>query len=81
MGPYKHGTPHLVQEGLGFARLPQGRRPQAVRLRPGPTVSVVVAWRTGNSSPLVRSFGALARQCVAPPAIRKDVTVSDRWAQ
>jgi LysR family transcriptional regulator, hca operon transcriptional activator len=73
------GHLHLVQEGLGFALLPDSvgaLLPPGVVLKPlacdpVPTVSVVVAWRSGNSSPLVRSFVALARQCVTPPAIRK----------
>jgi DNA-binding transcriptional LysR family regulator len=73
------GHLHLVQEGLGFALLPDSvgaLLPPGVVLKPlacdpVPTVSIVVAWRTGNSSPLVRSFVALARQCVMPPAVRQ----------
>jgi len=36
---------------------------------PVPTVSIVVAWKSGNASPLVRVFVDLVRQSVS---IRKD---------
>jgi hypothetical protein len=35
-----------------------------------PTVSIVVAWKAGNASPLVRVFVDLVRQAIS---IRKDV--------
>jgi hypothetical protein len=60
-----------VQEGLGFALLPDSMGallPPGVVVKPlecdpVPTVSIVVAWRTGNASPLVRAFVDLVRQC------------------
>jgi LysR family hca operon transcriptional activator len=63
----------LVQEGLGFGLLPESicsLLPQGVTFRPldckpPPTVSVVVAWKTGNGSRLVREFVDLARRCCA----------------
>jgi LysR family hca operon transcriptional activator len=65
------GHLQLVQEGLGFALLPDSvgtLLPPGVILKPlacdpVPTVSIVAAWRTGNSSPLVRALVALVRQC------------------
>jgi DNA-binding transcriptional LysR family regulator len=65
------GHLQLVQEGMGFAVLPDSISallPQGVTFRPlevdpAPSVSVVVAWRTGNSSRLVREFVSLARRC------------------
>ena len=65
------GHLRLVQEGLGFALLPDSMGallPPGVVLKllecdPVPTVSVVVAWKSGNTSPLVRAFVDLARQC------------------
>lgn len=66
------GHLRLVQEGLGFALLPDSmsallpsgvvRKP--LKCNPVPTVSVVVAWKAGNPSPLVSSFVDLVRQCV-----------------
>lgn len=73
------GHLQLVQEGLGFALLPESvgsLLPPGVVLKPlagdpVPNVSIVVAWKTGNSSPLVRSFVELARQsCGAQAAPR-----------
>jgi LysR family hca operon transcriptional activator len=65
----------LVQEGLGFALLPDSLSallPPGVTFRPldcnpVPTVSVLVAWKSGNDSRLVRAFVELAcRACNAP---------------
>lgn len=61
----------LVQEGLGFALLPDSicaLLPQGVTYRPldcspAPAVSIVVAWKSGNGSRLVREFAELARRC------------------
>jgi LysR family hca operon transcriptional activator len=72
------GHLQLVQEGLGFALLPDSvgaLLPPGVVLKPLaheplPTVSIVVAWRAGNASPLVRAFVDLVRQAVP---VRKDV--------
>jgi LysR family hca operon transcriptional activator len=72
------GHLQLVQEGLGFALLPDsvgGLLPPGVVLKPlahdpVPTVSIVVAWKAGNASPLVRTFVDLVRQSTP---IRKDV--------
>lgn len=65
------GHLQLVQEGLGFALLPDSVSsllPPGVVVKPldydpAPTVSVVVAWRTGNGSPLVKSFVDLVEKC------------------
>lgn len=65
------GHLQLVQEGMGFALLPDSISallPQGVTFRPldvdpAPSVSVVVAWRSGNSSRLVREFVSLSRRC------------------
>ena len=73
------GHLQLVQEGLGFALLPDSVSallPPGVIVKPldhdpVPTVSIVVAWKAGDTSPLVRTFIDLVRQ--ATPA-RKDVT-------
>jgi DNA-binding transcriptional LysR family regulator len=72
------GHLQLVQEGLGFALLPDSvgaLLPPGVILKPlaydpVPTVSIVVAWKAGNASPLVRVFVDLVRQSMS---IRKDV--------
>jgi DNA-binding transcriptional LysR family regulator len=64
------GHLQLVQEGLGFALLPDSvgsLLPPGVIVKPLaydplPSVSIVVAWRAGNVSPLVRAFVDLARQ-------------------
>ncbi|HET9267604.1 MAG TPA: LysR substrate-binding domain-containing protein [Vicinamibacterales bacterium] len=72
------GHLQLVQEGLGFALLPDSvgaLLPPGVVLKPLdhhpiPTVSIVAAWKAGNASPLVRTFVDLVRQSV--PA-RQDV--------
>lgn len=61
----------LVQEGLGFALLPDSigaLLPQGVTFRSldcddAPTVSVVAAWKSGNASRIVREFIELARRC------------------
>jgi DNA-binding transcriptional LysR family regulator len=65
------GHLRLVQEGLGVALLPESMGallPAGVVLKPlacepEPTVSVVLALRAGNTSPLVRAFADLALQC------------------
>jgi LysR family hca operon transcriptional activator len=65
------GHLQLVQEGLGFALLPDSIAavlPPGVTFRPldvdpAPDVSVVIAWKSGNSSRLVREFVDLARRC------------------
>lgn len=66
----------LVQEGLGFALLPESITallPPGVTFRPldcdpVPTVSVLLAWKAGNGSKLVRELVELARRCVAGAA-------------
>ena len=65
----------LVQEGLGFALLPDSISallPPGVTFRPLdcepiPTVSVLVAWKAGNASRLVRELVELARRCAGVP--------------
>lgn len=72
------GHLQLVQEGLGFALLPESLNallPNGVTFRPldcdpAPTVSIICAWKQGNNSRLVREFVRLVRQACAP---RKDV--------
>jgi DNA-binding transcriptional LysR family regulator len=69
----------LVQEGLGFALLPDSISallPPGVTFRPldcepVPTVSLVVAWKSGNGSRLVRELVELARRSSRAP---KDVS-------
>jgi LysR family hca operon transcriptional activator len=68
----------LVQEGLGFALLPDSISsllPPGVTFRPldcdpVPTVSLLVVWKSGNSSRLVRELVELAWRCSGAP---KDV--------
>ena len=69
------GHLQLVQEGLGFALLPESVSsllPPGVVVKPlagepAPMVSIVIAWKSGNSSPLVRAFVQLTlRSCRAP---------------
>jgi LysR family hca operon transcriptional activator len=63
------GHLRLVQEGLGFALLSDSMGaflPPGVVVKPlecdsPPTVSIVVAWKSGNTSPLVRAFVELVR--------------------
>lgn len=65
------GHLQMVQEGLGFALLPDSigaLLPQGVTFRPldcdpQPAVTVVLAWKRGNASRLVREFVQLARRC------------------
>src|SRR5678815_1341998 len=65
------GHLRLVQEGLGFALLPDsmgallppGVVMKALECNPVPTVSIAVAWKSGNTSPLVRAFVDLVRKC------------------
>jgi DNA-binding transcriptional LysR family regulator len=64
------GHLQLVQEGLGFALLPESvgaLLPPGVVFKPFtadpvPTVSIVIAWKSGNTSPLVRAFVDLVRK-------------------
>ena len=73
------GHLQLVQEGFGFALLPDSvgaLLPPGVVLKPlahdpVPTVSIVIAWKAGNPSPLVRTFVDLVQQSVPDG---KDVT-------
>jgi len=73
------GHLQMVQEGLGFALLPESVTsllPPGVVFKPlaydqVPTVSIVAAWRAGNSSPLVRAFVELARQACGQPQRRR----------
>jgi DNA-binding transcriptional LysR family regulator len=68
----------LVQEGLGFALLPDSLSallPPGVTFRPLdcepiPTVSLLAAWKSGNGSRLVRELVELARRSSGAP---KDV--------
>jgi LysR family hca operon transcriptional activator len=67
------GHLQLVQEGLGFALLPDSigaLLPPGVTFRPldcepVPSVSVLIAWKSGNGSKLVRELVDLARSCCA----------------
>jgi len=66
------GHLRLVQEGLGFALLPDsmgallppGVVVKELKCDPAPTVSIVVAWKMGNTSPLVSAFVDLVHHCV-----------------
>lgn len=70
------GHLQMVQEGLGFALLPEsisallppGVTSKPLEHDPTPEVSIVMAWKRGNTSRLVREFVALARQCAAQPS-------------
>jgi LysR family hca operon transcriptional activator len=72
------GHLRLVQEGLGFALLPDsmgallppGVVAKPLKYVPAPTVSIVVAWKMGNTSPLVSAFVDLVHHSVGNP---KDV--------
>jgi LysR family hca operon transcriptional activator len=65
------GHLQMVQEGRGFALLPDSIAellPPGVTFKPldcdpVPRVSIVVAWKRGNTSRLVRGFVELARRC------------------
>lgn len=67
------GHLQLVQAGLGFALLPDsvgallppGVVVKPLASEPVPTVSIVVAWKRGNGSPLVRAFLDLVRQAAS----------------
>jgi LysR family hca operon transcriptional activator len=69
------GHLQLVQEGLGFALLPDSiiaLLPPGVTFRPLdcdpiPTVSVLVAWKSGNHSRLLREFVELVCRCCSAP--------------
>ena len=73
------GHLRLVQEGLGFALLPDSMGallPPGVVMKPlecdpVPTVSIAVAWKSGNTSPLVRAFVDLVRKCCGPRVARR----------
>jgi LysR family hca operon transcriptional activator len=64
------GHLQLVQEGLGFALLPDsvgsvlppGVVLKPLAMNPTPMVSIAVAWKNGNTSPLVRAFVDLVRE-------------------
>ena len=68
------GHLQLVQEGHGFALLPDSVSallPPGVTFRPlahdpVPTVPILVAWKSGNDSRLVREFVDLARRVSTP---------------
>ena len=68
----------LVQDGLGYALLPDSvgaLLPPGVVLKPlasnpAPTVSVAVAWKSGQVPPLVRAFVDVVRECCG---VSKDV--------
>jgi LysR family hca operon transcriptional activator len=72
------GHLQLVQEGLGFALLPDSMNallPPGVTFRPldcdpVPTVSIVVAFRRGNASRLLREFVGLLRERFPLPSRR-----------
>jgi LysR family hca operon transcriptional activator len=67
------GALQLVQEGHGFALLPESFEallPYGVVVRtldtdPEPTVSLEIAWKAGNTSRVVGEFVKLVRQCCA----------------
>jgi LysR family hca operon transcriptional activator len=67
------GHLQMVQEGLGFALLPDSicaLLPPGVTFRPldcdpAPSVLIVAAWKRGNASRLVREFVELARRACA----------------
>ncbi len=67
----------LVQEGLGFALLPDSLGallPAGVTFRPlqgetVPTVSLLAAWKAGNTSRLVRQLVQLACRCRDAPRL------------
>jgi len=74
------GHLQLVQEGLGFALLPESvgsLLPPGVVVKPlagnpVPMVSIVIAWKSGNTSPLVRAFVDLARKSCGGPGVAAD---------
>ena len=69
------GHLRLVQEGLGFALLPDSMGallPPGVVMKPlqcdpVPTVSIAVAWKAGQVPPLVRAFVDVVRECCGAP--------------
>ena len=71
------GHLQLVQEGVGFALLPDsisallppGVTSRPLDCTPVPTVSVQIAWKSGNTSRLVSEFVDLLRRC---SIVRKD---------
>ena len=80
------GHLQLVQEGLGFALLPDSvgaLLPPGVVLKPlaydpVPTVSIVLGWKAGNTSPLIRAFVDLVRQPVRDEVgVGRDVDAVD----
>jgi DNA-binding transcriptional LysR family regulator len=68
------GHLQLVQEGLGFALLPESMNallPAGVTFRPldcdpVPTVSIMLAYKQDNDSRLIREFIKLVLQCCEP---------------
>jgi hypothetical protein len=54
----------------GRLALPPGVILKPLAYDPVPTVSIVVAWKAGNTSPLVRAFVDLVRQSMS---VTKDV--------
>ena len=74
------GHLQLVQEGLGFALLPESVGPllppgvvvKPLAGNPVPMVSIVIAWKSGNTSPLVRAFVDLARKSCGGPGVAAD---------
>jgi LysR family hca operon transcriptional activator len=69
------GHLQLVQEGLGFALLPDSvaaMLPPGVILKPldsapMPSVSIVLTYKTANRSPVLQSFVDLVRRCCRDP--------------
>ena len=69
------GHLQMVQEGLGFALLPDSvgsLLPPGVVLKPlawepTPIVTIAVAWKSGNTNPLVRAFVELVLQSSGAP--------------
>ena len=65
----------LVQDGLGYALLPDSvgaLLPPGVVLKPlgsdpAPTVSIAIAWKAGQVSPLVRAFVDVVCECCSAP--------------
>lgn len=66
------GHLQMVQEGRGFALLPEsigallpaGVTFKPLAVDPVPSVSIVVAWKRGSGSRMVREFVELARRCI-----------------
>jgi DNA-binding transcriptional LysR family regulator len=73
------GHLRLVQEGMGYALLPDSMGallPPGVVVRPldstpPPSVSVLLAWKAGNTSPMVRAFADLVLQSCGDSKARR----------